>query len=142
MAYTQDIILAESNVYANLRIPSGLVADASALAVAGLGTTAGLLTLIESFKDESNKAYVTVSEPSNQLIAVSVWSQVIASLGNIRSIFADNDAVAAGLKAFTLRLVGPAVEKIGWEFALSENFLTGQLRALLISTAGNAGHEK
>lgn len=32
----------------------GLMGDATALAVAGDGTTAGLLTLLESFKDEDN----------------------------------------------------------------------------------------
>ena len=37
----------------------GLVADAAALAVAGHSTTAGLLALVEKFKDEKNKAYVS-----------------------------------------------------------------------------------
>ena len=73
---------------------------------------------------------------------LSVWSQIISSLGNIRSIFADNKILEDGLKVFALRLVTPATEEIGWEFAPNENFLTGQMRALLISTAGNAGHEK
>lgn len=36
----------------------GLIADAAAMAVAGQGTTAGLLALVEHFKDESNKSYV------------------------------------------------------------------------------------
>lgn len=36
----------------------GLVADAAALAIAGQSTTAGLLVLVEKFKDEKNKAYV------------------------------------------------------------------------------------
>lgn len=36
----------------------GLVADAAALAVAGQGTTAGFLVLVEKFRDEKNKAYV------------------------------------------------------------------------------------
>ena len=36
----------------------GLVADAAALAVAGQGTTAGFLVLVEKFEDEKNKAYV------------------------------------------------------------------------------------
>jgi hypothetical protein len=71
-----------------------------------------------------------------------VWAQILTSLGNIRSIFADNTVVAAGLKKFTLQLVGPAVEEIGWEFSPNEVYLKGQLRALLISVAGNAGHEK
>lgn len=34
----------------------GLIADAAALAVAGQGTTAGLLALVEQFQDETNKA--------------------------------------------------------------------------------------
>ncbi len=71
-----------------------------------------------------------------------VWAQMGSSLAHIRSIFADNETIAAGLKKFSLRLVAPATEKIGWEFAPDENFLTGQLRALLISIAGTAGHQK
>ena len=39
----------------------GLVADAAALAVAGQATTAGFLSLVEKFRDESNKAYETSS---------------------------------------------------------------------------------
>ena len=39
----------------------GLVADAAAMAVAGQGTTAGLLALVEQFKDETNKSYVKPS---------------------------------------------------------------------------------
>lgn len=39
----------------------GLVADAAALAVAGNATTAGLLTFVENFKDETN--YAQVSQP-------------------------------------------------------------------------------
>ena len=121
----------------------GLVADAAALAVAGQATTAGLLSLVEKFEDESNKAYViSYLMLTNGLTISSVWSQIISSLGNIRSIFADNKAVAAGLRALTVRLITPATEKIGWEFAPSEDYLTGQLRALLLSTAGNAGDEK
>lgn len=71
----------------------------------------------------------------------SAWAQVVASLVNIRSIFAENEAVADGLKQFTFKLVSPATEKIGWEFGAEEDYLTGQLRALLISTAGGAGHK-
>ena len=72
----------------------------------------------------------------------SVWGQIISSLENIRSIFADNKALTTGLRVFTLRLIAPATEKIGWDFAPGEDYLAGQLRALLLSTAGSAGHEK
>ena len=71
----------------------------------------------------------------------SVWSQIVGSLANIRSVFADNEEISAALKTYTLRLVSAATEKIGWEFEPKEDFLTGQLRALLISTAGSAGHK-
>jgi hypothetical protein len=70
-----------------------------------------------------------------------VWSQISSSLANLRSIFASNEAAAAGLKKFTLKLVSPSAERIGWEFTPEEDYLTGQLRKLLISMAGNAGHE-
>jgi aminopeptidase N len=45
------------------------------------------------------------------------------------------------LRAFALKLLGPAVEEIGWEFASNEDLLTGQLRALLIAQAGISGHQ-
>jgi aminopeptidase N len=56
-------------------------------------------------------------------------------------VFASNEEIANGLKEFTLKLVTPSVEKIGWTFGPDEHYLTGQLRGLLISVAGNAGHK-
>lgn len=70
-----------------------------------------------------------------------MWQQILNALANIRSIFSDDEEVSKGLKAFTLKLVTPATDKIGWDFASNEDFLTGQLRSLLIATAGLAGHE-
>ncbi|RMX83120.1 hypothetical protein D0869_05547 [Hortaea werneckii] len=105
----------------------GLVGDAAAMAVAGEGTTAGLLSFVEGFATETN--YL-------------VWSEVLSSLGKIRRIFSSDEKVAAGLREFTLKLVSPATDKIGWEFAPSDDYLTGQLRSLLISTAGLMCHEK
>lgn len=67
--------------------------------------------------------------------------QINNSVANIRSAFAANDTISAGLKTFTLALVKPATEKVGWEFGQNEDYLTGQLRALLIRMAGGAGHE-
>ncbi|KAJ9641853.1 hypothetical protein H2199_005066 [Coniosporium tulheliwenetii] len=104
----------------------GLVGDAAALATSGDGNTAALLALTEGFHDEQN--YL-------------VWQQILNALGNIRSIFSDDEEVSKGLKAFILKLVTPATDKIGWDFAPNEDFLTGQLRSLLIATAGLAGHE-
>jgi hypothetical protein len=72
----------------------------------------------------------------------SVWSQVSSSLSNLRSVFSQNEQVADGLKKFTRSLAAPAAERIGWEFQANEDYLVIQLRKLLISMAGNAGHEK
>lgn len=105
----------------------GLIGDAGALAVAGEGTTPAVLSLLESFENESS--YL-------------VWSQVLSSLGKIRSTLASDKQVSEALKAFTLKLISPAVEKIGWEFKSGDDFLTGQLRTLLITQAGLVGHEK
>lgn len=69
----------------------------------------------------------------------SVWSQILSSLSNMRSIFGDVADVSEGLKKFTVKLVGPAMKKIGWEFAPNEDHLKGLLRSALISQAGGSG---
>ncbi|KAI9792331.1 MAG: hypothetical protein M1816_002556 [Peltula sp. TS41687] len=104
----------------------GLIGDTAALAVAGDGNTAGLLSFLKGFQKEDN---------------YHVWQEALASLAKIRSIFADNEKVTKGLKKFTLDLVTPATEKIGWEFKADDDLLTIQLRSLLISAAGGAGHQ-
>ncbi|KAJ5665585.1 uncharacterized protein N7477_008033 [Penicillium maclennaniae] len=104
----------------------GLLGDAAALAVSGEGTTPALLALLEGFKGEQN--YL-------------VWSQLSSSLASLRSVFSQNEQAGEGLKNFTRNLVAPAAEQIGWEFQLNEDYLTVQLRKLLIAMAGNAGHE-
>jgi aminopeptidase N len=57
----------------------------------------------------------------------------------MRSIFGDVADVSEGLKKFTVKLVGPAMKKIGWEFAPNEDHLKGLLRSALISQAGGSG---
>ena len=104
----------------------GLMGDATALAVSGNGTTAALLALLEGFKNEES---------------FLVWSQIASSLGKVRQVFATNKEISAGLKKFTLQLVSPAAEAIGWEFPPGEEWLTGQSRKLLLGVAAGAGHE-
>ncbi|KAH7117766.1 peptidase family M1-domain-containing protein [Dendryphion nanum] len=105
----------------------GLVGDSYANSVAGYGSTAGLLALTEQFQDEKD---------------YSVFSQITTSVGSVRSVFSDIEDISKGLKKFSLKLYTPAVERVGWEFKDGEDYLTGQLRALLISAAGRAGHQK
>ncbi|PKY03975.1 putative aminopeptidase [Aspergillus campestris IBT 28561] len=104
----------------------GLIGDAAALAVSGEGTSAALLVLLEGFKTERD--YL-------------VWSQISSSASNLRSVFSQNETVTAGLKKFTRELASPAADKLGWEFQANEDYLTVQLRKLLIGMAGVAGHE-
>ncbi|KAF4313531.1 Peptidase M1 alanine aminopeptidase/leukotriene A4 hydrolase [Botryosphaeria dothidea] len=104
----------------------GLVGDAAGLAQSGDATTAAFLALLEGLQSESE--YI-------------VWQQILLTLGNVRSIFSENEEISKGLRLLTRKLVTPATDKIGWEFAKNEDFLTGQLRSLLISAAGLAGHE-
>ena len=124
----------------------GLVGDAGALAVSGEASTTSLLALVKGFSSETN--YL-------------VWSQVLGSLGTVKSVFSDDTAITDGLKKFTLELISSAVAKIGqlqpykraewwltyrlptgWESSPSDDFLTSQLRSLLILSAGINGHEQ
>lgn len=73
---------------------------------------------------------------------LSVWSQIASSSSNLRSVFSQSESVAAGLKKFALNLATPATESIGWDFKPDENYLTVQLRKLLIAMSGNAGNER
>ncbi|KAF2746776.1 aminopeptidase-like protein [Sporormia fimetaria CBS 119925] len=104
----------------------GLIGDAYATAVGGYGATPGLLALIENFQDESE--YI-------------IWSQIFTSLGSVRSVFSGTEDIRDGLKKFHLQLVTPAVEKVGWDFAPNDGFLTGQLRSALLLSGGLVGHE-
>ena len=104
----------------------GLMGDATALAVAGQGNTAGLLTLLEGFKDESS--YLA-------------WSQISGSIGKVKSVFADDKEISAGLKKFTLQLCSQQAEAIGWDYEKDEDYLVGQLRKLLLAMAAANGHE-
>lgn len=65
--YPPDRLTQLGRLRNRLSVPDkiGLIADASALAVAGNGTTAGLLTLLENFRDEQD--YLCVS--LNNLVA-------------------------------------------------------------------------
>lgn len=71
-----------------------------------------------------------------------MWTKILGPSGTIKSVFSDDDAVTDGMKSFLLKLVTPAVEKIGWEQPANEDFLRSQLRPLLILSAGSNGHKE
>lgn len=119
------IPLAPLNKSANDNV--GVVGDAGALALSGEAATPGLLAFVEGFQSETNQL---------------VWSQVLGSLGTVKAVFSEDEVISDAIKKFILKLITPAVEKIGWESSPKDDFLTTQLRALLIQTAGLNGHEK
>ncbi|KAK6534328.1 hypothetical protein TWF281_005653 [Arthrobotrys megalospora] len=104
----------------------GLVADAQALALSGDGSTSSLLSLLEGMKEENN---------------FLVWQTIATALSAVRGAFGSNPEIKAALKKFALELYSPAAEKLGWAFAEGDDFLTTQLRGLLIGAAAGAGHE-
>ena len=105
----------------------GLIGDAGALAASGESSTPGLLALIEGCSSESK--YL-------------VWSQIIGSLGTVKSVFSDEAAITDGLKSFILKLISSAVQKVGWKVLPDEDLLTSKLRSLLILSAGLNGHKE
>ncbi|RKF60679.1 Alanine/arginine aminopeptidase [Erysiphe neolycopersici] len=110
----------------NLTEKIGLIADAGALAISGETSTVGLLAFIEGFQSEAN---------------YFVWSQILSSLVTVKTAFSGDQLVSNGLKRFIIRLISPAVEKIGWESSSDDDILIFQLRALLVLTAGLNGHK-
>ncbi|KAE9372132.1 aminopeptidase-like protein [Stipitochalara longipes BDJ] len=104
----------------------GLIGDAGALALSGEATTPGLLAFTEGFQMETNGL---------------VWSRILGSLGTVKSVFSEDEVISNALKAYTLKLITPAVENIGWEARPEEDFLTSQLRGALLLSAGANGHE-
>ncbi|CAJ2510805.1 Uu.00g064300.m01.CDS01 [Anthostomella pinea] len=102
-----------------------IIGSAADLAFSGYGTTPALLSFIEAFRNETNHL---------------VWTQVLDSLSRVKTIFGDDETIKKGLEKFALKLISNAVEKIGWEFSDSEDFLTGQLRKRLLLNAAANGH--
>ncbi|MBE3047005.1 M1 family metallopeptidase, partial [Candidatus Bathyarchaeota archaeon] len=102
-----------------------IIGSTADLAFSGYGTTASLLSFVEGFSKETN---------------FMVWSQVLDSIGRVKGVFGEDEALKTGLEKFTLKLINDAVDKIGWEFAKDEDYLTTMLRKRLILTAGANGH--
>lgn len=103
----------------------GIVADAASCATAGVGSTAGLLSLISALKSDTS---------------FEVWYEILQRLGTIRSVwFEQDEAVKNGLAAFTKDALSLNLEKLGWEFSDNEGYRAGRLRTLVIGSAVSVG---
>lgn len=102
----------------------GIVADAAACATSGVGSTSGFLSVVYALKEET---------------AYNLWTEIFKRLKTLTSVWFEQDAQSLeGLRNFQRALLGPNLEKLGWDFAEGEDFLTGQLRVLFISQAVDA----
>ncbi|RFU34898.1 hypothetical protein B7463_g1494, partial [Scytalidium lignicola] len=102
------------------------VGDTAAFAIAGQCTTSTFLDLLHRVEFGDN---------------IWLWSQALQSLSNIRSIFSNNEKISNGLTKYTLDLVSASTNAVGWVSPDGENILRKQLRGLLLTIAGGAGHQ-
>ncbi|KAG0365379.1 hypothetical protein BGZ54_006572 [Gamsiella multidivaricata] len=105
---------------------AGLVADIASLSKSGHTATSNFLDLVQYYKNE--ETYV-------------VWELLAGRVGEIASIFADDERINQGIKHFQRNLVDRMVSKLGWEFPEGEDYLTSRLRNVILRSAGRAGHE-
>lgn len=101
---------------------------ALALSYSGDASTTDLFEFLRGFADKEEDA--------------TVWCSVLGTLASVRSLFADDAEIKEGLRRFTLRLVERQVTKIGWQEGKDEDYLTGQLRKRLLTTAVVNNHEE
>ncbi|KAI9491733.1 aminopeptidase [Zychaea mexicana] len=102
----------------------GLIADAGNLCVSGEQRTTAFLELAQAFVNE--KDYF-------------VWAQLSTHFSNIISVWAGQpDDVLASLKASRRSLFAPVAQRLGWDFAPDDDYLTNLLRVLALTNAGRS----
>jgi aminopeptidase 2 len=101
---------------------AGMIADAGALATSGYQKTSGLLSLLDSFKSESEFV---------------VWQEISSRVSVLRSAWMFEDqAVRDALKAFQLELTKDKAHEIGWTFTENDGHIEQQFKAMMFGTAG------
>jgi puromycin-sensitive aminopeptidase len=100
----------------------GLVDDTWAAVLSGAATTDDFLALADGFSDETD---------------VSVWRRLLAGLDQIDRLVPDEERSA--LQARVRALVGPALERLGWEERLEDADRDRELRGALIGAMSNLG---
>ncbi|KLU92364.1 aminopeptidase 2 [Magnaporthiopsis poae ATCC 64411] len=114
--------LGRLNASEKIRIAS----SASDLAFSGYGSTAALLSFLEGFNSETE--YL-------------VLAQALDAVGELKSVFGDDDEIRKGLSAFTLRLIEGSLAKVGFEVPANDEYSSSMLRKRLLVAAVANGHE-
>ncbi|KAJ4344702.1 Aminopeptidase 2 mitochondrial [Didymosphaeria variabile] len=103
---------------------AGMIADAGALATSGYQKTSGILSLLDSFKDETEFV---------------VWQEISSRISVLRSAWQFEDqAVKDALKTFQLKLTQDKAHELGWTFTEKDGHLEQQFKAMMFGTAGVA----
>ena len=102
-----------------------LLVDTLAFVKNGSEPASAFLDLAKQFEDETEQA---------------IWSVVTGGLGLLEH-HALNEAVRPQFEAFVRDLVGPALDRLGWETDAEESDLDRKLRGSLIGAMGNLGED-
>ncbi len=100
-----------------------LVSDTLGFVRNGSAPVSDFLDLVSRFQDETEQA---------------IWSVINGGLGLVEHHVLDESA-RPGFESFVRELVGPALERLGWDVSEDESDLQRKLRGDLIATMGNLG---
>jgi puromycin-sensitive aminopeptidase len=104
----------------------GLVSDTWAMIRAAQVPASDFLDLVSAFGDEEEQA---------------IWSVITGGLAAIDH-HALSDQARPSFQRFVRDLVGPTLNRLGWEPGPDESDLTRKLRGDLIAAMGNIGHDE
>jgi len=101
----------------------GLISDALAMAGSGYSKTSSLLTLLETFSEETN---------------FFVWKEALRELSTLMQTWDfEEKSVKDGLKQFRTRLVSKILHKKGWVFNENDDKVEQMFKALLFGNGGD-----
>ncbi|XP_030380282.1 puromycin-sensitive aminopeptidase [Scaptodrosophila lebanonensis] len=95
----------------------GLIDDMFAMVQAGQASTAEVLKLVDSYRNETN---------------YTVWTAITNSLTNLHILISHTDMMDA-FQSFGRKLYEPVAERLGWEPREDENHLDTLLRSLVLT---------
>ncbi|XP_061395551.1 puromycin-sensitive aminopeptidase isoform X1 [Musca vetustissima] len=119
--YSKDMLEKLMPAVRNMELPPldrlGLIDDMFAMVQAGQASTAEVLELIDSYRNETN---------------YTVWTAITNSLSNLHILISHTDLMDHFNK-YGEKLYRPVAERLGWEVRDGENHLDTLLRSLVLS---------
>ncbi|KAM7358359.1 puromycin-sensitive aminopeptidase [Cochliomyia hominivorax] len=119
--YSKEMLEKLMPAVRNMELPPldrlGLIDDMFAMVQAGQASTAEVLELIDSYRNETN---------------YTVWTAITNSLSNLHILISHTDLMDHFNK-YGEKLYRPVAERLGWEVKEGENHLDTLLRSLVLS---------